>query len=163
MVYGQDHAIAVKRDRVQETGAGAEQRTLDARVLLAEDGPDNQRLINKLLIKAGAEVTCAADGREALELCRQSMAEGKPFDVILMDMEMPRMDGYTATSLLRAEGYNRPILALTAHAMAGDREKCVQAGCDDYVSKPVDRLKLVEVIMSWLGRYSDLAAAPAEV
>lgn len=162
MVDGQAQAIAIGRDRMERHSVSAE-RTLEARVLLAEDGPDNQRLISRLLAKAGAEVVCVSDGREALDACRRALAEGRPFHVVLMDMEMPRMDGYTATSLLRGEGYDRPILALTAHAMAGDREKCVHAGCDDYVSKPVDRLKLIEIIIGWVGRRSDRVPAGSDV
>ena len=119
---------------------------LSATVLLCEDGPDNQRLIAFLLERAGAAVTVADNGRIGLDKALQARNDGRPFDVILMDMQMPVMDGYTATKKLREAGYTAPVIALTAHAMAEDRQKCLDAGCDDYASKPVDRATLVATI-----------------
>ena len=119
---------------------------LDCRLLLAEDGPDNQRLITFLLKKAGAEVTVAENGQIAHDEALAAREAGNLFDVILMDMQMPVMDGYTATARLRQAGYDDPIIALTAHAMEGDEEKCRQAGCDDYLSKPIQRDTLLEVV-----------------
>ena len=125
---------------------------LNCRILLAEDGPDNQRLIAFVLRKAGAEVELAENGEIALDLALAARQSGSPFDVILMDMQMPVMDGYEATQKLRSAGYTEPIVALTAHAMAADREKCIEAGCDDYISKPIDSKKLVGAIEAWVPR-----------
>ena len=119
---------------------------LDARILLAEDGLDNQRLISLLLRKSGAEVSIAADGKQALAAAIESRTSGNPYDVILMDMQMPIMDGYEATRQLRDASWTGPIIALTANAMAGDREKCLVAGCDDFLTKPISRPALVEGI-----------------
>ncbi len=134
--------------RSEETVAKVRSGMLDCRVLLAEDGPDNQRLISHVLRKAGAEVTVVENGELAVEGALRAREEGLPFDVILMDMQMPVMDGYEATRLLREREYTGPIVALTAHAMDGDRQKCIDAGCDDYVTKPIDRRGLLEAIAS---------------
>ena len=128
---------------------------LQGRILLVEDGPDNQRLLTFLLKKVGAEVIVAANGQEALDQVRAAGGDqgrrspGSPFDLILMDMQMPVMDGYEATRRLRQEAYAGPIVALTAHAMSHDRQKCLDAGCDDYLSKPIDR----ETLMATVGKY----------
>ncbi len=119
------------------------------RLLLAEDGPDNQRLISHVLMKAKADVTVVENGRLAVQTALEAEQLGKPFDVILMDMQMPIMDGYGASCLLRAKDYQGPIIALTAHAMTGDKEKCLAAGCDDYATKPIDREALINLIAQW--------------
>jgi len=124
---------------------------LRGRVLVAEDGPDNQKLIAMILRQAGADVDLAASGRVAVERVLEGMAAGTPYDAILMDMQMPGMDGYEATSKLRESGYRGPVIALTAHAMAGDRQKCIDAGCDDYATKPVDRLGLLRMLARLMG------------
>jgi signal transduction histidine kinase/CheY-like chemotaxis protein len=116
---------------------------LRGRVLLAEDGADNQALISLVLRRAGLEVELACDGQIAFETVVAAEERGQPFDLIVMDMQMPLMTGYEATAALRREGFDLPILALTAQAMAGDREKCLSAGCNEYLSKPIDRERLV--------------------
>ena len=124
------------------------------RILLAEDGPDNQRIISLVLKNAGADVTVKANGKLAVDTALAACNEN-PFDVILMDMQMPVMDGYAATMQLRENGYAGPIIALTAHALSGDREKCISAGCDDFATKPIDRFKLITLV----GRHTQRRAA----
>lgn len=123
---------------------------LDARILLAEDGPDNQRLIAYLLRKAGADVTIAGNGRIACEVATAAVNEGKPFEIILMDMQMPEMDGYEATRTLRAQGYKLPIIALTAHVLLGERDTCMKAGCDDYLTKPINKSQMMETLSHYI-------------
>lgn len=139
----------VEKDEL--TAAGHNNAPLAGRrLLLAEDGEDNQRFISFILRRMGAEVTVAENGQAAVELALGSLEIGKPFDLILMDMQMPILDGYQAAERLRAENWPTPIVALTAHAMTEDRRKCLDAGCHDYLSKPIDRKQLVKVLSRWL-------------
>jgi signal transduction histidine kinase/CheY-like chemotaxis protein len=133
---------ALHHESRRPNGAG---ERIAARILLAEDGPDNQRLISLMLRKAGAEVSLVENGQMAVE-----RATAESFDLILMDMAMPLMDGYTAARSLRERGIRVPIVALTAHALAGERERCLEAGCDDYLTKPIDRADLLASIRALL-------------
>jgi CheY-like chemotaxis protein len=117
------------------------------RVLLVDDDVRNVYAMSALLDEAGLIISSAKDGREAI-----ACYEREPFDLILMDISMPIMDGYTATRLLKTEhACSIPIIALTAHAMKGDREKCIAAGADDYLAKPVSRESLLSLLLHWLG------------
>jgi len=115
-----------------------ERPKLAGSILLADDTDDNRRLFAMLLQNAGAQVSTADNGRDAHEQAMAAERAGSPFDVIIMDMKMPVVDGYEATRALRRDGYGGRIIALTAHAMEGDEEKCLAVGCDSYVSKPLD-------------------------
>ena len=128
---------------------------LSGRILLAEDGADNQRLISYFLRKAGAEVEIAENGRIAVEKLTERLSTDEPFDMVLMDMQMPELDGYGAAAKLREMGIRTPIVALTAHAMSGDRERCLNAGCDDYATKPINRPKLVQTCRHWIAKSRD--------
>ncbi len=115
------------------------------RILLAEDNAVNRKIACHVLEKQGHHVTVAGDGRKALNALDQT-----PFDVVLMDVQMPEMDGFEATGAIRAReratGMHLPIIAMTAHAMQGDRERCIAAGMDDYISKPLDIKELIELL-----------------
>jgi signal transduction histidine kinase/DNA-binding NarL/FixJ family response regulator len=133
---------------------------LDAvRVLLAEDGVDNQRLVTAFLRRAGATVDIAGNGLIALQRALQAQAE-RPYDVVLMDMDMAELDGYGATARLRAAGFQAPIVALTAHAMKAQRDRALAAGCNDHLTKPIDRVVLLDTVARLAGRPS-LPRAPA--
>ncbi len=116
------------------------------RVLLAEDGVDNQYLISLHLRSAGMEVDVVGNGRLAVERALEAVRDNRGYDLILMDMQMPELDGYSATARLRREHYEGRIVALTAHAMEVDRKKCLAAGCDEYLSKPVTRDQLLRTV-----------------
>lgn len=117
-------------------------------VLLVEDGPDNRRLIAFHLRRAGANVETAQNGQEGLEAVQRAIASGLPYDLILMDMQMPLLDGYAATRALRGMNVKTPILALTAHAMAEDEQRCLSAGCDHFATKPIDAYQLVSTCIT---------------
>lgn len=116
-------------------------------VLLVEDNSDNQNLFTYYIKSVGAKVELANNGVEALKKIHTGQ-----YDIVLMDLQMPEMDGYEATKVLRKEGYKKPIVALSAHAMKEVRERCLANGFDGYISKPVERLALIEVLVEFLNK-----------
>ena len=122
-----------------------------ARILLVEDNEMNRDMLSRRLQRKGFEVTMAVDGRQGVE-----MAQAGGYDLILMDMSLPEIDGWEATRRLRAAPETRdvPIIALTAHAMAGDRDKALEAGCNDYDTKPIELPRLLAKIEALLGKDS---------
>lgn len=145
-------------------GAGAQQPAADpppgrplagVHVLVADDAPDNRRLVSFLLRRAGAEVATADNGATALDCAAAALP---PYDLVVLDMQMPVLDGYAAATELRRRGFAGPIVALTASAMATDRERCLLAGCTDYATKPIEAAHFVERLAALL---HDRAAASA--
>ncbi len=119
------------------------------KILLVEDNEMNRDMLSRRLLKKGYDLVMAVDGEQSLELARTEAP-----DLILMDISLPGLDGWEATRRLKAmpETQAIPIIALTAHAMAGDREKCLEAGCDDYDTKPVEFSRLLEKIQGFLAK-----------
>jgi CheY-like chemotaxis protein len=138
---------------------------LRGRVLLAEDGKDNQLLIAFYLRKAGLELEIADNGQIALAMLEQAPLCGngddRRYDLLLTDMQMPEMDGYMLAQTLRQRGNPIPIIALTANAMAEDRAKCLEAGCNDYATKPINKVQLLAKCAAWIERRAD-DTAPLE-
>jgi two-component system, cell cycle response regulator DivK len=119
-----------------------------AKILLVEDNELNRDMLSRRLVRKGYEVCIAADGVDGIHLARSLMP-----DIILMDMSLPLIDGWEATRRLKADSLTRniPVIALTAHAMGEDRQKAIDAGCDDYDTKPIDLLRLLSKIQTFLG------------
>jgi signal transduction histidine kinase/DNA-binding response OmpR family regulator len=152
------YTIAEGRGDEAESRVDSPRLQLRARVLVAEDNFVNQQVALELLQSFGCVVTMASDGVEAVQFAKDGT-----FDVIFMDCQMPRLDGYAATAQVRAqEGPQRhtPIVAMTAHAMRGDRERCLAAGMDDYVSKPIDPDTVLRVLRRWLPEAKDAVPDP---
>jgi CheY-like chemotaxis protein len=129
---------------------------LRGRILLVEDGADCQQLVSMQLNSAEVLIASAEDGQVAVQ-----MATAQPFDLILMDIRMPVMDGYAATAELRRRGLTTPIVALTALATVEDRNRCIDSGCNDYLPKPVERHKLLAVVSQYLGKRETTNAVSA--
>lgn len=128
---------------------------LSGRLILAEDGPDNQRLIAFHLRKAGASVDVAENGRIAFDMIESEAARGTPYDMLLTDIQMPDMDGHTLTRKLRERNCQMSIVALTAHAMEEERQKCFASGCNDFATKPIDKFALLAVCAKWLNAHTE--------
>ncbi len=124
--------------------------SLLCRVLIVDDRRDIRYLVQHVLEESGATVATADNGQVGIDLVSQRQVDGAPFDVVLMDMQMPVLDGYQAARRLRDRGFTGGIIGLTAGAMKGDREKCLAAGCDDYVTKPIDRHVLLAALIKRL-------------
>jgi len=122
-----------------------EDRLAGKKILLVEDSPEVQLLIQLFLKKKGVNVEFANNGKEGMEKALFS-----EHDLILMDMQMPMVDGYSATEQLRMRGFNTPIIALTAHAMKEDRERCLRVGCNDYMTKPIDPPQFYQTLASYV-------------
>ena len=130
--------------------SGTAEKAQGSRVLLAEDAPDVQELLCQVFRGMNLQIEVATDGVAACEKAARSQVDGRPYDLILMDVQMPGRDGLEATEWLREHGWQGPIIALTAHAMAGDREKCLAAGCNDYLAKTATLPELRSVVERYL-------------
>jgi len=157
LAAGEGAAKADKPQRIiTEHNTTRMHRARGKKLLLVEDNAVNQKLVATMLAKTGYNCDIACNGKEAVEAAR-----AKKYDVVLMDVQMPVMDGFEATRAIREfEGANGHtiIIAMTAHAMAGDKEKCLEAGMDDYLSKPLNRSQVVSVIDGWLKKKAGTAA-----
>jgi CheY-like chemotaxis protein/anti-sigma regulatory factor (Ser/Thr protein kinase) len=122
------------------------------RILLVDDAPGVRFVVVELLKQLGLDVDVAGDGKTGCEMVINSSAEGRPYDLVLMDLEMPVRNGLDAARRLRQWGWRGPLVALTANALAGDRERCLAAGCDDYLSKPVTGNDLERVVARFVSR-----------
>ena len=120
------------------------------RLLIVEDAQCTQRVLCSLLEKMNLDVETAENGQVACEMAEKSKADGDPFDLILMDLQMPVMNGYDATRRLREHRWEGPIVAVTAYTKAEDRQKCLEAGCDDHFSKPITETVLRALIDRYL-------------
>jgi CheY-like chemotaxis protein len=135
---------------------GASAQSLGIRILIAEDNLINQKLVLQLLKRQGHQVDVAANGEEAVELFRRS-----PYPLVLMDAQMPEMDGYEATRAIRSlecDGQRAIIIALTANVMSGDRDRCLEAGMDDYLPKPIQAHEFYDSINAWIARIENRPA-----
>ena len=120
-----------------------------AKILLVEDNEMNRDMLSRRLVRSGYEVVMAVQGEEGVALARSAAP-----DLVLMDMSLPVLDGWEATRRLKSDPATRgiPVVALTAHAMSGDRERCLAAGCDEYLTKPIDRARLLECLADFMAR-----------
>jgi PAS domain S-box-containing protein len=156
-------AAAASEARPQSGPIPAHPPTGRGRVLLVEDEMGIQLLMQHILRQLDLEVEVVSDGKSGCELAERSLAEGRPFDLILMDIQLPVMNGYDATRRLRDRGWRGPILALTARTMSGDREKCLAAGCDDHVSKPISIAAFRDLVQRHIPRgVATSCGVPAE-
>jgi CheY-like chemotaxis protein len=163
------HPAAIRLDGIRIRGDGSDSRNrlppsatgaeLD-RILLADDDPNSRILITHMLRKTGVRVTVAENGQMALITTLRERQVGRCFALIFMEMQMPIMDGYEATQKLRRANCTTPIVALIDNALSGGRQRCLEAGCDDYILKPFDEQRLVAAVKRWAGE-AHKSMAPA--
>jgi CheY-like chemotaxis protein len=154
---GSSFAFQIPAPRAEVPSAPAQARpaetqvpaALGHRVLLAEDSPDSQALLGHLLRKGGAVVTIAGNGQEAIEQVEAALQRDEPFALVLMDLQMPVLDGHAAVRELRRRGHTLPIVALTAHALDAERLRCLEGGFDAFATKPIDRRTLLTLVQEW--------------
>jgi len=127
-----------------------EEITLDCDILVVDDRRDIRYLSRRFLTEVGAKVTEAVDGEQAVEIVTTAMQNQFVFDLILLDMQMPKLDGYETAKQLRKLGFAGPIIALTADAMQGDMTRCIECGCNDYLSKPIDKFLMLKMISQYV-------------
>jgi CheY-like chemotaxis protein/HPt (histidine-containing phosphotransfer) domain-containing protein len=149
-------ATKIQPEMQKQVVENHQSQNLESNVLLVDDVPDNQRVLGEYLINAGVSVTFAANGEEALAVVAGAK---KPFDLILMDMQMPVLDGYAATTELRKRGYRGPIIAMSARATSNDRRRCLDVGCTEVLTKPIARERLLQAA---LGATPTIPPAPVE-
>ena len=142
----------VPKEAPEEEPPAPQADLADVRILQVDDSEDDSRLVGRILTSAGANVEKIADGVFAVQRALDDAKKGEPFDVILMDICIPRLDGVQATRRLRRAGYTGVIVALTARAMSTDRARCIDAGCDEFLTKPIDRDSLVQRVAACLGK-----------
>ena len=152
------YEIVQQMNRRAKKPKTVEQVEFTGHVLVAEDAAANQRLIEFLLEGLGLQVTIVEDGQKAVQA-----ALSRAYDLIFMDMQMPNMNGYEATKCLKDRNITTPIVALTAYAMSGDEQKCLSAGCDDYLSKPVSRRKLLRVLSRYISSENETVSEKIDV
>jgi signal transduction histidine kinase/ActR/RegA family two-component response regulator len=140
-------------DGVQSSAENGDLAILrSSRVLVVDDGPDNRRLLDVVLRKSGVEVALACDGRESVSRGLDALHAGEPFDVVLMDLQMPHLDGLQAMLELRRSGYTHPIVALTANAVEGERERSLSQGFDGFLTKPITPGQLLRSVAAWVAK-----------
>jgi CheY-like chemotaxis protein/HPt (histidine-containing phosphotransfer) domain-containing protein len=156
------HVGGVSGHRDAAGSATTERAVAPGRILLVDDSDDVRRLLLLYLRSTDAQIVEARDGRSACDAAFAAQNENRDFDVILLDMELPQLDGYTAATMLRLQGFCGPIVALTANDAAGERERCVASGCTQYLHKPVDRERLVRTVGDHLARRCGGSTQPAK-
>ena len=135
------------------TGQSTHTTLKSNKILIVDDAKDNRILLQHFFKKTAAQIEFAQDGQQAIDAINAAIESDSPFDLVLMDMQMPVLDGYHATVQLRKQGITTPIIAVTSHALEGDREHCLEAGCNEYMSKPVNKSDLINACANLISQY----------